>query len=244
MNVECAVVTNLNTLNVFVRLGPDQAAGFDLGVKNFLGEVEYHAVEIIGLRNVVTFGTDATVVTPLCTDDNSFVNRQCLANHVDNLSADPDVLSEARNPNDATGGWNFRVSVNGNVQTAGSSAGLYVFRNYNDAGPNIEIKVTQATFNDYPYTSPTQGFKMYTGTTYGMQIAATTSQKLAFHGATPTIQAARIGQLTDSSGGTPSSTIAAISDTATKNAIASLVAKLNSVEALMSAAAGGKGFTA
>lgn len=154
------------------------------------------------------------------------------------------ALMEARNPNDATGGWNFRLSVNGNVQTAGSSAGLYIFRNYTDAGPNIALQVTQASFNDYPYSSPTQGFKVNTGTAYGMQIAATASQKIAFHGATPTVQASRVGQLTDSSGGTASGTIAAISDTATKNAVASLAAKVNALESLMSAAAGGKGLTA
>lgn len=40
---------------------------------------------------------------------------------------------------------------------------------------------------------------------------------------------AAIAALTDNSGGTASNTIAAISDTATKNAIASLTAKVNAI---------------
>ena len=43
-------------------------------------------------------------------------------------------------------------------------------------------------------------------------------------------QAAAIAQTTDNSGGAASDTIAAISDTATKNAIASLTAKLNALQ--------------
>ena len=41
--------------------------------------------------------------------------------------------------------------------------------------------------------------------------------------------AAKLTKLTDNSGGTASDTVAAISDTATKNAIASLTAKLNAL---------------
>lgn len=41
--------------------------------------------------------------------------------------------------------------------------------------------------------------------------------------------AAQITTLTDNSGGTASGTLAAISDTATKNAVASLAAKLNAL---------------
>lgn len=40
---------------------------------------------------------------------------------------------------------------------------------------------------------------------------------------------AKITKLTDNSGGTASDTIAAISDAATKNAVASLAAKLNAI---------------
>lgn len=40
---------------------------------------------------------------------------------------------------------------------------------------------------------------------------------------------AKITKLTDNSGGTASDTIAAISDEATKNAVASLAAKLNAI---------------
>jgi hypothetical protein len=74
-----------------------------------------------------------------------------------------------------------------------------------------------------------------------MEIRA--GRRLGFFAATPIVQPTRIGALTDSSGGTASGTIAAISDTATKNAVASLVSKVNALEALLSAAGGGFGLT-
>lgn len=74
-----------------------------------------------------------------------------------------------------------------------------------------------------------------TGTTNGVKIGASTSDKLAFFNATPIVRPssaneAAVGSLatatlTDSTGGTPSTTLASISDTATKNAIASLAAQ-------------------
>jgi hypothetical protein len=58
--------------------------------------------------------------------------------------------------------------------------------------------------------------------------------KLGLYGATPVVQAARAGQLTDSTGGTVSSTLAAgITDTVAKNAIASLAAKVNALETII-----------
>lgn len=73
------------------------------------------------------------------------------------------------------------------------------------------------------------------GTTTGSQIGTATAQKLAFWGATPGIQPASASQaavgtlatvaLTDSTGGAASTTLAAITDTATKNAVASLAAQ-------------------
>jgi hypothetical protein len=67
---------------------------------------------------------------------------------------------------------------------------------------------------------------------------------LSFFGATVIGQKTRVGQLTDSSGGTASSTLAAITDAATANAVASLAAKVNAIESLLSAAASGYGLTA
>lgn len=74
------------------------------------------------------------------------------------------------------------------------------------------------------------------GTTTGTKLGTSASQKLGFWNATPVVQPAGSAQaaaaaqtqesLTDNSGGTPSTTIAAISDTATKNAVASLAAQL------------------
>lgn len=73
-------------------------------------------------------------------------------------------------------------------------------------------------------------------------------QKVGFFAATPQAQKTRVGALTDSSGGVASSTIAAAGasyDQAVENAFrASIAAKINALEALMSAAASGFGFTA
>lgn len=64
----------------------------------------------------------------------------------------------------------------------------------------------------------------------GTSLVITTSS-LALYSGTPVAQAARVGQLTDSTGGTVSTTLAAgITDTNAKNAIASLAAKVNALE--------------
>jgi hypothetical protein len=58
--------------------------------------------------------------------------------------------------------------------------------------------------------------------------------KLGFYGTNPIVQAARAGQLTDSTGGSVSGTLAAgITDTVAKNAIASLAAKVNALETII-----------
>lgn len=65
---------------------------------------------------------------------------------------------------------------------------------------------------------------------------------LGFYGATPVVQASRSGQLTDSTGGTPGTTLAAITAgssysqadmVAVKNALASLAAKHNAIDTLL-----------
>jgi hypothetical protein len=69
--------------------------------------------------------------------------------------------------------------------------------------------------------------------------------QIGLYGSPPVVQSGRIGQLTDSTGGVVSSTLAAgITDTAAKNAIASLAAKLNAIESRLSSAGGGIGITA
>jgi hypothetical protein len=66
---------------------------------------------------------------------------------------------------------------------------------------------------------------------FGWSHASTTA---GFYGATPIGQAARAGQLTDSTGGTVSGTLAAgITDAVAKNAIASLAAKVNALETIV-----------
>lgn len=68
-------------------------------------------------------------------------------------------------------------------------------------------------------------------------------RRLGFFASTPIVQPPRIGPLNDTSGGTASSSIPAISDAAIKHAVASLAAKVNALEAIISAAAGGFGLT-
>jgi hypothetical protein len=78
------------------------------------------------------------------------------------------------------------------------------------------------------------------GTTTGTKLGTATSQKLGFWNVTPVVQPAHADQaaaaaltqdaLTDNSGGSATTTLAAISDTATKDAVASLAAQLAKVK--------------
>lgn len=68
-------------------------------------------------------------------------------------------------------------------------------------------------------------------------------RRLGFFAATPIVQPTRAGQIKDSSGGMATSTVGAITDVRTRDAIATIVAKLNTIEAQLSAAAGGFGLT-
>lgn len=72
--------------------------------------------------------------------------------------------------------------------------------------------------------------------------------RLGFFGATAVVQKARVGALTDSSGGVAAVTIAAAGaayDQAAENTFrASIVAKINALEAVLSGAGGGFGLTA
>jgi hypothetical protein len=80
-----------------------------------------------------------------------------------------------------------------------------------------------------------------TGSTNGTDFGGSTTDMLGFHGATPSVQRSGSAQanvstiyttaLTDSTGGTASTTLSSISDTATKNAVSSLCAQLNNAKA-------------
>ena len=80
-------------------------------------------------------------------------------------------------------------------------------------------------------------------TTTGTKIGTATTQKLAFWNATPVVQQTRPGQLSDSSGGSSGgNTISALTDSSTagsadlgpaRDAIATLAAKINAIEALL-----------
>ena len=72
---------------------------------------------------------------------------------------------------------------------------------------------------------------VHTGSTHGVQIGGAPGDWLAFWGSVPGAQPSGANQaaITDSSGGTPSFMIAAISDTATANAIASLARQIDAI---------------
>jgi hypothetical protein len=70
-----------------------------------------------------------------------------------------------------------------------------------------------------------------TGATPNVVVEAAEGPRLGFFAATPVTQPGRAGQLTDSTGGAVTSTLAAgITDAVAKNAIASLAAKVNALE--------------
>lgn len=75
-----------------------------------------------------------------------------------------------------------------------------------------------------------------------------TNGKMSFFGANPVVQGTRVGQLTDSTTGTAGASVGDVGtafNQATLNSIhASLVAKINAIEARLSAAGGGIGVTA
>lgn len=85
--------------------------------------------------------------------------------------------------------------------------------------------------------------KKYTDGTFSHQLGA---NNLGFFGATAIAQIARKGQLTDNSGGTSGgATVAAVTDVASAaNAVATLAAKINALETVLSGAGGGYGLTA
>jgi hypothetical protein len=94
----------------------------------------------------------------------------------------------------------------------------------------------------------TDGHHITTGTTTGTKIGTATTQKIGMFNAAPVVQATRVGQLTDSTTGTPSTTIgdagATYSQATMNNIHASLLAKINALETRLSAAGGGIGITA
>lgn len=88
----------------------------------------------------------------------------------------------------------------------------------------------------------TEGTNIATGTATGTQFGTTVTQKVGFWGQTPIVQPVGAGQgvvtaLTDNSGGSSGgNTIAVVTDnTSAANAIATLAAKVNAVNVLVTA---------
>lgn len=114
-----------------------------------------------------------------------------------------------------------------------------------------KIYISSRSSNGIIYDSPATAssgrhtFRVGTSSNTALTLArAVAGTQVGLYNATPVVQPARVGQLTDNSGGTASNTIAAIADAATANAVASLAAKLNAIEKALSAAGGGIGLTA
>lgn len=112
-----------------------------------------------------------------------------------------------------------------------------------DGGVTKKISVTNltaATLGLSGTKTVFDGANFALGTTTGTKIGTAVTQKLGFWNAAPVVQPAAAGQaaaavqsqdsLTDNSGGSATTTLAAISDTATKNAIASIAAQLAKIK--------------
>jgi hypothetical protein len=123
--------------------------------------------------------------------------------------------------------------LGGSVAMPASKAGIYWSAGPGGGflGPMMALQAPSTGVAD-------QGHVLLWGVTPGTLTPArmvhVQDNKLGLYGATPVVQAARAGQLTDSTGGTVSSTLAAgITDAVAKNAIASLAAKVNALETII-----------
>jgi hypothetical protein len=151
------------------------------------------------------------------------------------------------------GRWNFTRSTGENFFIQIGSAGYFgtssatAFALLTNGASAIIIDASQ-NITLYGQTALNDAINLAAGTTTGSKIATATTQKLGFWGATPVIQQAGAAQaalaaqgqtaLTDSTGGTPSTTLAAITAGASyaqadlvaiKNALASIAAELGLV---------------
>jgi len=149
------------------------------------------------------------------------------------------------------------INIEANTSVQHPLTGLAEIRTINSDGLNNEIRFyNDASSPGLVWTNSIRAsgnsMQLRAGQTAGHAkgaevfnniIEVKAGRRLGFFAATAIVQPTRAGQLTDSSGGTVSSTIAAISDTATKDAVASITAKLNIIEAQLSAAGGGFGLT-
>ena len=81
------------------------------------------------------------------------------------------------------------------------------------------------------------GLVINVGTTTGLQLGSATSQKLGIFGATPIVQPSSANQaaLTDSTGGTPSTTLAAVGATNTGDVSAAINNNFSSINVLLEA---------
>lgn len=136
-------------------------------------------------------------------------------------------VMETTGPEDLTLGAQKAAGL---TTMAGSKAAMYWGANigspYN-LGPVLALQAPHSTGNSGHII-------LSTGPTPAPVVHVESTGKLGFHGAAPAAQASRVGQLTDSTGGTPSTTLpAGITDTNAKNAIASLAAKVNALETVL-----------
>lgn len=155
--------------------------------------------------------------------------------------------------NPATGG-SVRMANTDFVQSrnAANNANLSVIGV--DGSDQVSISASGANIIMGGWTVFGDGKNIGFGTATGTQIGYATNQKIGHWGSPPIVQPSRAGQITDNSGGTGGAgTIAVIAGAvdptaATKasvaDAIATLAARFNSLEAKLSAAGGGSGMTA
>lgn len=164
-------------------------------------------------------------------------------------------------------------AILGNVFNATRSTGGVLVGGAYGTGDLVlrTANTSRATFSGASALATLQdGLSIAVGTSTGTKFGTATAQKIGFFNATPVVQPADIVDITDNSGGTATTTLAAISNALSgvscgavgcnanhntaaalntelgtiRNAVATLGAQIDKIRVVMSSAAGGLGLTA
>lgn len=129
----------------------------------------------------------------------------------------------------------FIMRTDGTAESGANAGSNFLFMSRDDTG--AAIKTIFSVVRSSSLVTWGDGVNFGFGTTTGTQIGTASTHKLGFWGRTPIAQPSRVGALTDSSGGSATSTIAdvgaAFSQAGLNNIHASLAAKINALELLI-----------
>lgn len=164
--------------------------------------------------------------------------QQQTGTNLNNTGGDLNLLGGAA----GTGGSGAAGGVGAIVLQGGDVTIITAFPSAGNASDSTTLSTGSLVFQQHDGVGPSHLHVMIQYDGNGLVLASSTGAKLGFHSATPVVQASRVGVLTDSTGGTVSTTLAAITAgtlyaqadmVAAKNAIASLAAKLNAAELVL-----------